>query len=122
MHKKVSIVKSTSTSNPTPPVHPSSRLPPVRWVELVNQSLRIPKILRRIPASPYLTVTRPVDDIMELPVTSLRVKDQVDFPFIRVIDAHRLRVRWWLARDMGCIAVKQRDVENIVLRDHIQKV
>jgi len=90
-------------------------------VELINQLLRIPQILRRLPASPYITVTRPVYESMELPVASLRVEESVDFPFVRVIDDRRLRFRWRLAGIMRCIAVQQRDMENVVLPDRIWK-
>jgi hypothetical protein len=55
-------------------------------VELINQLLRIPEILRRLPASAQVHVTPPLYQIMELPVASLRVEDLVDFPFVRVID------------------------------------
>jgi hypothetical protein len=91
-------------------------------VKLINQFLRIPEILRRFPASPYVTVTRPLDETMELPVAPLRVDDPVDFPFVRFVDDRRLRFRWRLAGGRRCIAVKQRDVENVVLPDRIQKV
>jgi hypothetical protein len=91
-------------------------------VELLDQLLRIPEILRRLPASPYVTVTRPLYEIMELPVASLRVEDSVDFPFVRVVDDRRLRFRWRLAGGRRCIAVEQRDVENVVLPDRIRKV
>jgi len=60
-------------------------------VKLVDQFLRIPEILRRLPASPYVTVTRPLYEIMELPVASFRVEDPVNFPFVRVVDHRRLR-------------------------------
>ena len=91
-------------------------------VKLINQFLRIPEILRRLPASPYVTVTRPLYEIMELPVAPLRVEDPVDFPFVRVVDDRRLRFRWRLASGRRCIAVEQRDVENVVLPDRIRKV
>ena len=91
-------------------------------VELINQLLRIPEILRRLPASLYVTVTRPLYEIMELPVVSLRVEDSVNFPFVRVVDDHRLRFRWQLAGGRRCIAVEQRDVKNVVLLDRIRKV
>jgi len=91
-------------------------------VKLVYQLLPIPEILRRFLASPYVTVTRRLYEIMELPVASLRVEDPVDFPFVRVVDDRRLRFRWQLAGDRRCIVVEQRDVENIVLPDHIRKV
>jgi len=91
-------------------------------VELINQFLRIPEILRRVPASPYVTVTRPLYEIMELPVASFRVEDMVNFPFVRVVDHHRLWFRWRLAGGRRCIAVEQRDMENVVLPDHVRKV
>jgi hypothetical protein len=59
---------------------------------------------------------------MELPVASLRVEDLFDFPFVRVIDDRRLRFRWRLAGSRRCIAVEQREVENVVLPDRIPKV
>jgi len=90
--------------------------------KLINQLLRIPEILRRFPASPYITVTRRLYEIMELPVASFRVDDPVNFPFVRVIDHRRLRFRWRLAGGRRCIAVEQRDVENVVLLDRIRKV
>jgi len=66
-------------------------------VELINQLLRFPVIFRRLPASPYVTVTHPLYEIMELPVSSLRVEDSVDFPFVRDVENHRLQFRWGLA-------------------------
>jgi hypothetical protein len=65
-------------------------------VVLINQSLRIPEILCRFPASPYVTVTRPMYMIMELAVASPRGEDLVDFPFVRVVDDLMLRSRWRL--------------------------
>ena len=91
-------------------------------VKLINQFLRSPEILRRFPASPYITVTRPLYEIMELPVAPLGVDNPVDFPFVKVIDYRRLRFRWRLAGGRRCIAVEQRDVENVVLPDRIRKV
>jgi hypothetical protein len=91
-------------------------------VELINQFLRIAEILCRFPASPYVTVTHPLYEIIELPVALLRVEDSVDFPFVRVVDDRWLRFRWPLASDRRCIAVEQRDVENVVLPDHIWMV
>jgi len=91
-------------------------------VKLINQFLRIPEILRRFPASPYVTVTRPLYEIVELPVAPFGVEDPVNFPFIRVVDHRRLRFRWRLAGGRRCIAVEQRDVENVVLPDRIRKV
>ena len=91
-------------------------------MELINQFLRIPEILRRFAARPYVTVTRPLYEIMELPVASLRVEDSVDFPFVRVVDNRRVRFRWRLAGGRRCIADEQRDVENVVLPDRIWKV
>jgi len=91
-------------------------------VKLINQFQRIPKILRRFPASPYITVTCPLYEIIELPVAPLRVEDPVDVPFVRVIDYRRLPFRWRLASGRRCIVVKQRDVEDVVLLDRIWKV
>jgi hypothetical protein len=91
-------------------------------VKLINQLLRIPEILRRFAASPYLTVTRPLFETMELPVASFIVEDPVNFPFLRVVDHCRLGFRWRLAGGWRCIAVEQRDVENIVLPDRLAKV
>jgi hypothetical protein len=91
-------------------------------VKLIHQFLRIPEILRRLPASSYETVTRQLYEIMELPVAPLRVEDPVDFPFVRVIDCRRLRFSWRLAGGRRYITVEQRDVENIVLPDRLRKV
>ena len=91
-------------------------------VKLVHQILRIVGILHRFPASPYVTVTRPWDELMERPVVSLRVEDPVNFPFVRVVDDRRLRFGWRLPGGRRCIAVKQRDVENVVFPDHIREV
>jgi hypothetical protein len=88
-------------------------------VELINQFLRIAEILCRFPGSPYITVTRPLYQIMKLLVASLRVEDPVNFPFVRVVDNRRLRFRWRLAGGRRCISIKQRDVENVVRPDHI---
>jgi hypothetical protein len=91
-------------------------------VKLVKQFLRIPEILRRFPASPYVTVTCPLYEVMERPVPSFRVEDSVDFPFVRVVDEHRLPFGWRLAGGRRCIAVEQRDVENVELPDRGRKV
>jgi hypothetical protein len=91
-------------------------------VKLVKQFLRIAEILRGFPDSPYVTVTRPLYEVMERPVASYRVKDSVDFPFVRVVDKHRLLFGWRLAGGRRCIAVDQRDVENVVLPDRVRKV
>jgi len=91
-------------------------------VELINQFLRIPGILHRLPASPYVTVTRPLYEIMELPAASLRVENSVDFPFVTVVDDRRLQFRWRLVGGRRCIGVEQRDMEDVVLPDRIRKV
>jgi hypothetical protein len=91
-------------------------------VKLVDQFLRIPEILCRFPASPYVTVTGPLYEIMELPVASLRVEDPVNFPFVRVVDDCRLRFRTRLGGGRRCIPVEQRDVKNVVFPDRIREV
>jgi len=91
-------------------------------VKIFAQFLRIPKILRRLPASPYVTITRSLYKIMELPVASFRVYDPLNFASVRVVDHCRLQFRWLLAGGRRCKAVEQRDVENIVLPERIQKV
>jgi len=91
-------------------------------VKIVDQFLRIPEIFRGLPASPYVTVTRQLYEMMELPVASVRVEDPANFPFVRVADDCRLQFRWWLAGGRRCIAVEQRDVQHIVLPDRIRKV
>jgi hypothetical protein len=63
-------------------------------VEIRDKFLRIPEILRRFTASPYVTVTRPRYEMLELPVESLRVNDPVNFSFIRVVDDRWLRFSW----------------------------
>jgi hypothetical protein len=62
-------------------------------VKLLNQLLRIPEILRRFPASRYITVTRPFYEIMELPVALFNVEYPFNFPFLRVVDHRPLRFR-----------------------------
>jgi hypothetical protein len=94
----------------------------MHWVKLVDLFLHIPKSLRKIPAGPYLTLTRPLYKIMELPVASLRVKDPVDFPILSVVDDRRLLVRSQLASGRRCLGVEQRDVEHVVLPDCIRKI
>jgi hypothetical protein len=59
---------------------------------------------------------------MELPVESLRVTDPVDFPLIRVVDDLRLWFRWRVANGSRYIAVKKRDVEQVILPDLTRKV
>jgi hypothetical protein len=70
-------------------------------VKLINQFQRIPEILRRFPATLYLTVTRLMYEIMELPVAPLSVQDPVDYPFVSVIDYRRLQFSWRLAGEGG---------------------
>jgi hypothetical protein len=91
-------------------------------VKLIYHFRHIPDILRTFPASPYVTITRALYKIMELPVASLRLEDSVNFPFVRVIHNHRLRFRGWLAGGRRWIAVEQRDVQSVVLPDRIWKV
>jgi hypothetical protein len=91
-------------------------------VKLVDQFLRNPEILRRFPAGPYVTVTRPLYEAMELPVVSFRVEDFFDFSFVRFVNDRRLCFRWRLAGSRRCIAVEQRDVEQVVLPDRVPKV
>jgi len=91
-------------------------------VELVDQFWCIPEILCRFPARPYITVTRPLYKIMEFPVASLNVENPVNFPFVIVVDDHRLRFQRRLAGSRRCIAVEQRDVQKVVLPDRIPEV
>jgi len=91
-------------------------------VKLINHLLRIPEILRRFPASLYVTVTRTLYKIMELEVASFRVEVPVNSPFFGVGDHRRLQFRWRLAGGRMCIAVERRDVGNVVLPDCIRKV
>jgi hypothetical protein len=51
-------------------------------VKPVDQILRIPVMLRRFPASPYITITCPLYEIIELLVALLSVEDPVNFPFV----------------------------------------
>jgi hypothetical protein len=91
-------------------------------VKLVDQFLCIPEILRRFPASPYVTVTRPFYEIMELLVALLRVKDPVIIPFVSVVDDCRLWFRWRLAGCRRCIAVEQKELKNVFFPDRIREV
>jgi len=91
-------------------------------VKLVDQFLPIPEILRSFSTSLYVTVTRQLYEIMELPVASIRDEDSVDFPFVRVVHDCQLRFRWQLAGGWRSIAVEQSDVEHVVLPDRIRKV
>jgi hypothetical protein len=61
--------------------------------KLVNQFLCISEILHSLPASPYVTVSRPFYAIMELPVASFRVEDPVNIRFFRVVDHCQLCFR-----------------------------
>jgi hypothetical protein len=91
-------------------------------VKLINQFLHIPEILRRFPASPYVTAIRPLNKIMELPVVSIRVEDPVNLPFVSVNNDCWLQFRWQLGSGRWCIVVEQRDVENVMLPDCMQMV
>jgi hypothetical protein len=62
-------------------------------VELINQFLCNPEILRMFPANGYITVNGLLYQIMEHPLASLRVEDLVDFPFVRVDDNRSLLFR-----------------------------
>jgi hypothetical protein len=88
-------------------------------VKRVDELLRNPEIFRRFTASPYVYVTRPLYEIMEIPATLLGVEDRVDFPFVRVVHNCRLRFRWRFGGGRRCIAVDLRQVGNIVLPDCI---
>jgi len=76
-------------------------------VELIDQFLCIPEILGKFPANPYVTVRHQLYQIMELPVTSLRVEDAANFPFVRVINYSPLPSTWRLLCGRRCIAVEQ---------------
>jgi len=88
-------------------------------MRLIDQFLGAFEILHLFPPGPYVTVSRPLYKIMALPVASLRVNDPVDFSVVQLIENHQLRFRWWLAVGTRCIAVKQRDIEDVVLPDHM---
>jgi hypothetical protein len=90
-------------------------------VKRVEELLCNPEIFRRFTASPYIYVTRPLYEIMEIPATLLGVEDRVGFPFVRVVRAWRLRFRWRFASGRRCIVVDLREVGNIVLPDCIWK-
>jgi len=91
-------------------------------VKPVDQFQHIPEILSSFPASPYVTVTRPLYEILELPVESFKAENPVEFPCFRVVDTCRLWFRWRLAGGSRCIAVEERDLGNVVLPDRIGKV
>jgi hypothetical protein len=91
-------------------------------VKFINQFLRIPEILPKFLASPYVTVARQLYEIMELPVPPRRVEDPVDFLFVRVIVYRRLWFKWRLAGGRRCIMVEQRDVEDVVFPDRTRKI
>jgi hypothetical protein len=67
-------------------------------VKHVDELLCNPEIFRRFTASPYVYVTRPLYEIMEIPDTLLGVEDRVDFPFVRVVHDGQLRFGWRFAR------------------------
>jgi hypothetical protein len=75
-------------------------------VKLVNQILRIPVMLRRFPASPYITITCPLYEMIELPVALLSVEGPVNFALVRVVNDHRGWFRWQLARGRRFIVVE----------------
>jgi hypothetical protein len=91
-------------------------------VEVINHFLYISGILRRFPASLYVTVTCPLYELTELPVVSLGAEDLVHFEFVRVVHNCPLWFRWRLAGGRQCIVVEQRDVEHSVVLHHIRKV
>jgi hypothetical protein len=88
-------------------------------VNQVDQFLSIPGIFHRFPASSYVTVRRPLYEMMDIPVASLRVEYPVNFPFVRVIDHSRLHFRWRVAGSRRFIVVEQRDVKNVLFPDRI---
>jgi len=100
----------------------SSRLPQMLMVKIVNQFLHIPEMLRRLPVSLYVTVTRPLYEILELLAASCRVEDLVNLLFIRVIQNCQLVFGWRLACCRRWIEVEQRDEANVLLPDRIWKV
>jgi len=74
-------------------------------VKVIEQFLRCPKILRQLPASSYISVSCPLNEILELQDVSLRVEDPADFPFVKVVDDLWQRYRWRLAGSTRCIVV-----------------
>jgi hypothetical protein len=76
-------------------------------VNLDYQFLHIYNVVRRFPASPYVSVTRKLYEILELPVPSTRVEHPVHFPFVGVIVARPLRFRCLLAGGRRCLVVEQ---------------
>jgi hypothetical protein len=50
------------------------------------------------------------------------VEESVDFLIVSVVKYHRLQFAWLLGIGIRCVLLKQRDVENIVLLDRMQKV
>jgi hypothetical protein len=77
-------------------------------VKLVDQLLGIFEVFCRFPTRAYVTVSGPLDEVMELPISPFGAENSIDFPFFicRFIDNRRLRLRWRLTYNRGGVPIK----------------
>jgi len=124
IHKTVSKLQTPVELCPIPhlQIETSSWLPRNLVVKIVHHFLLLLEILISFPATGYVTVSCPVKEMMEVLVALLKVDGQIHFSFVGVIDGRRLQFGWRQHRGRRFVAVKQRDVKNIVLLDHIRTV
>ena len=60
-------------------------------MEFVHQLLSIPADFWWLPTRTDISVSGPLNEIMKLPITPFGVEDAINFPFVQVVDDHRVR-------------------------------
>jgi hypothetical protein len=68
------------------PFPPLSRLSWMAAMELVHQLLCIPEVFHWLPARMHISVSGPLNAVMELPISPFGVQYTINFPLFRVVD------------------------------------
>jgi len=84
-------------------------------VKLVNQIPGDLQMLCWFPAHPYLVVTGPLDDIVQLLIGLCRVEYAVNFTFLYFLHYCRGWLSRWLTADWHCITIQKWVLENVVV-------
>jgi hypothetical protein len=66
-------------------------------MEFLPWLLRIWEVTRWLPTRTDISVSGPLTEIMNLPITPFGVEDAINFPFFQVVDNHWARFAQWLA-------------------------
>jgi hypothetical protein len=64
----------------------------MRSVKIVDHLLGIVEVFCLFPTRTYVAVSRPLNEVMKLPISQFGVKDTIDFPFFGVVEDNWLRL------------------------------